>query len=134
MPDMQQAVQQINAALGASGMRDGPPPDADPRADLIAFLDSLRGVQLTPAVKEFLSRWPSALVAAVGAAVADNLSRDESQRVPILFSWTPGYDFSVKIWDVRNTESTHGELTIHLTSRYPSDPHPLDAPPAAALS
>ena len=48
--------------------------------------------------------------------------------MPVVLSWTPGYDFDVRIWDVRNTASTHGELTIHLTSRYPGDPHPLGAP------
>ena len=125
MPDMHTALHQINGAFSASNIATVGAPAFAPGNNLVDALDGLPGVQLSVAARTFLQGWPSGIQAAVGAAIFDNLSRPVAERVPILLSWTPGYDYDVRIWDVRNTTSTHGELTIHLTSRYPTDLHPL---------
>ena len=125
MPDMHTALHQINGAFSAANIATVNASGFAPGTDLVDALDALPGVQLSVAARAFLQGWPAGIQAAVGAAIFDDLSRPLTARVPILFSWTPGYDYDVRIWDVRNTASTHGELTIHLTSRYPTDPHPL---------
>jgi hypothetical protein len=43
---------------------------------------------------------------------------------PITFSWTPGYDFELTIWDAPDTGRTHGGITVLLKSRYPGDTRP----------
>jgi hypothetical protein len=76
-------------------------------------------------VLEFINTWPSALQAAIKAVIHENFSRDE--QVPITFAWKPGYDYGVEIYDVHNTATTQGGITVIVTSRYPGDPHPLKA-------
>lgn len=128
MPYMQTSLQRINGAFSSANIATVPRETISNAADLADAFSSLPGVDLSDGAVEFIRSWPSALQAAVLAAIVDNLSRDDDRRVPIVMTWTPGYDFDVRIWDVRNTESSDGELTIHLTSRYPGDPHPLGAP------
>lgn len=125
MPDMHTALHQINTAFSPANIGTVSASAFAPGNNLVDALDALPGVQLTTAARTFLQGWPSGIQAAVEAAIYDDLTRPVTSRVPILFSWTPGYDYEVRIWDVRNTTSTEGELTIHLTSRYPADPHPL---------
>jgi len=89
--------------------------------------NSLRTVPrhgLSAAVFRYLDGWPTAIQAAVLGAVYNNLTR--SARVPITFAWTPGYDYSVSIHDILDTETSTGGMTILFTSRYPSDSHPLN--------
>lgn len=125
MPDMHTALHQINGAFSAANVNSLNASPFAPGNNLIDALDGLPGVTLSATVRTFLQTWPTGIQAAVAAAIYDDLSRPTTSRVPILLSWTPGYDYEVRMWDVRNTTSTHGELTIHLTSRYPGDPHPL---------
>jgi hypothetical protein len=125
MPDMHSAIHQINSAFSAAHISTVNAAAFAPGSDLVDALDALPGVSLSAAARTFLQSWPTGIRAAVGAAIFDDLSRPAAERVPIMLSWTPGYDYEARIWDVRNTLSTHGELTIHLTSRYPGDPHPL---------
>ena len=128
MPEMHVSLQKVNAAFAASNIAKLDTLTLLRSTSLLALLDALPNCELSAAAKAFVKTWPSALQAAVLAAIRDNLSRPADQRVPIVLSWTPGYDFDVRIWDIRNTTSTHGELTIHVTSRYPGDPHPMGAP------
>ena len=132
MPYMQTSLQRINTAFSATYIGDLDPGVLTGANDLADAFAGLPGVELGEGAMAFIRTWPTALQAAILAAINDNLSRTKDQRVPIVLTWTPGYDYDVRIWDIRNTESTHGELTIHLTSRYPGDPHPLGAPPAPA--
>ena len=123
MPRMQEMSVQLNSVFGA-GIGDLDPegfaPDAGTLADAFARLP---GVDLGQAERAYIDSWPSALQAALKAALHDNLQRDG--RVPVTFAWTPGYDFDLRIWDVRDTSETHGGMTVLVTSRYPDDPHPL---------
>ena len=79
--------------------------------------------ELSDAVLSYIDGWPSALQAVLKATIHHNLTRDG--RVPITFAWQPGYDYSVTIHDVVDTETSHGGITVLLTSRYPADVHPL---------
>ena len=45
---------------------------------------------------------------------------------PVCFSWAPGYDFELTIWQAPDTPETRGGITVHIKSRYPDDRHPLD--------
>jgi hypothetical protein len=74
-------------------------------------------------VAAFVATWPTALQRAVQAVIWENFSRVET--VPITFAWTPAYDYSVTIYDVHETETTRGGITVLFTSRYPADAHPL---------
>ncbi len=88
--------------------------------------DALRatpGTDLSTAVTSYIDGWPTALQAALQAAIHNNLTRDG--RVPITFAWAPGYDYGLTIHDVVDTATSHGGMTVLFTSRYPSDPHPL---------
>lgn len=126
MPVMQTSLQQVNAAFSVDKISSLSLSDVvDTSRDLADTLNGLPGVSFSADAVKFIRSWPTGIQAGILAAIHDNLSRPIEKRVPIVMSWTPGYDFSVSIWDVRNTESTHGELTIHLTSRYPTDAHPL---------
>jgi len=43
----------------------------------------------------------------------------------ISFSWAPGYDYEVTMWQAPDTSKTRGGVTVLVKSRYPDDPHPL---------
>ena len=44
---------------------------------------------------------------------------------PVCFSWAPGYDFELTIWQAPDTPETRGGITVLTKSRYPNDRHPL---------
>ena len=126
MPYMQTALSSMNAAFGPEGIA---------RADrevLATFepgggslTDSLRrfGVALDDDVLAFVDTFPSGLLRAVQAVIWENFNRDAT--VPITFAWQPGYDYSITVHDVADTDRSTGGITIVFTSRYPGDQHPL---------
>lgn len=124
MPRMQVMSTQLNSAFDVEGIIGLDPevfgPDSGSLAEAFARLP---GVAIGPAETAYLDAWPTALQAALKAALYENLRRDG--RVPVTFAWAPGYDYDLRIWDVRDTEATHGGITVLVTSRYPDDPHPL---------
>ena len=90
--------------------------------------DALRATpntNLADAVVSYIDGWPSALQAALQAAIHNNLTRDG--RVPITFAWVPGYDYGLTIHDVVDTVTSRGGMTVLVSSRYPADTHPLAA-------
>lgn len=123
MPRMQEMSVQLNSVFGA-GIGDLDPdlfgPDSGSLAEAFARLP---GVQIGPAEAAYIDAWPTALQAALKAALHENLRRDGT--VPVTFAWTPGYDYDLRIWDVRDSSTTRGGMTVLVTSRYPDDPHPL---------
>lgn len=126
MPRMQTAVTALNVAFGADRIGDLDPTPFAPGDDGAASLAEAlvrSGVDLDDATQRYVDGWPSALQAALRAAIHDDLARDG--RVPITFAWAPGYDYELTIWDVRDTKETAGGITVLFKSRYPSDPHPL---------
>lgn len=128
MPYMQTALTAMNTAFGAEAIDESYGDAAElfgPQADN-SLSDALRRMprlELSDAVSAYIDTWPGALQAALKAAIHHNVTRDV--RVPITFAWTPAYDFSITIYDVVDTASSRGGITILLTSRYPDDVHPL---------
>lgn len=96
-------------------------PDSPPR--LSEALRTVPNAGISGAVAEFIDSWPSGIQAAIQAVIHHNLTRET--RVPVTVAWSPGYDFSVQIFDVTDTATSRGGITILLTSRYPADTHPL---------
>lgn len=125
---MQHATSLMNFAFSPDGL-DGFDDDS------IAAFDPCAGVTLPEALQriphiglpdpviQFVGQWPSALQRAVQAVIWENFNREE--RVPITFAWTPAYDYSITIYDVHDTATTRGGITVLFTSRYPDDAHPL---------
>lgn len=131
MPRMQVMAAQLNVAFGPGAITEIDPARFAPgSASLADSLASVPGVDIGDAERAWLDGWPSALQAALQAALFDNLSRPGT--VPVTFSWAPGYDYDLRIWDILDTPKTHGGITVQVTSRYPGDEHPLSRAPATS--
>ncbi len=120
----------MNAAFGAGSLDGFEFADVDvdsfrpgPETSLVDALSRMRGASLSPDVLDYLTTWPTALQRAVQAVIWENFNRDA--RVPITFAWTPAYDYSITVYDVVDTDVSHGGITVLFTSRYPADEHPL---------
>jgi hypothetical protein len=70
----------------------------------------------------FIGRTPDAIQAAILAAVGQNLQRDSPKQM--LFTWTPGYDWELRLTESTSTDISAGGITVHVKSRYPGDAHP----------
>jgi hypothetical protein len=134
MPLMQTALTSMNTAFGPEAM-DALDSDARARwspSEDNTLSDALHGMpslDLSDAVLSYINGWPSGLQAAIKGVIHENFNR--SATVPITFAWKPGYDYAVEIYDVHDTETSRGGITIILTSRYPADPHPLNGSTAS---
>lgn len=124
---MQTAVSAMNSAFSAEslrGLRDGSEAFSPVEGNtLVDALRTVRGLEMSDSIYDYVAGWPTALQRCVQAVIWENLRRDAS--VPITFAWTPGYDYSVTVYDVLDTDETAGGITVLFTSRYPRDPHPL---------
>lgn len=128
MPFMQTALSSMNSAFSADALQsfDSDAPSlfhVDSGASLSEALRRTPGLDLSDAVAGFVDTWPSGLQAALKAIIHHNLTREA--RVPITFAWKPGYDYSVEMYDVHDTKTSTGGITVIVTSRYPADAHPL---------
>ena len=124
MPLMQTALTQLNQTFAAQNLAGLDPTAFQPGAGATLVDGFLRsGADLDEATQAFVRTWPTALQAALQAAIFENLNRKGS--VPITFAWAPGYDYELSMWDVRDTAETAGGITVLLKSRYPDDTHPL---------
>lgn len=124
MPRMQVMAAQLNVAFGPEAISEIDPERFAPGAGSLAeSFAAVPGVRIDDAERAWLDGWPSALQAALQAALYDNLTRPGT--VPVTFSWAPGYDYDLRIWDILDTAETHGGITVQVTSRYPGDEHPL---------
>lgn len=81
----------------------------------------LLGDDLPRGFDEFAGSMPVGMQRAISAAVSSAVERG----LPVTFAWAPGYDWELGLWDVADTEETHGGMTVMIRSRYPDDPHPL---------
>ena len=132
MPYMQGLLVSLNAA-GADGFAALDPdglafaPGSNTLGDVVR--QAVAG-DVDDAVVRFVDTFPDGIQAAIMGCLAANAGR--GARLPVTFAWAPGYDYSVQIWDVGSTRDSAGGITILVTSRYPSDTHPLEADSAAA--
>jgi len=130
MPLMQTALSSMNASFGAGSIADLGPDVVDafqptPDTSLAEALRRVPGLDMSDAVFNYVDGWPTALQRAVQAVIWENFTRGAA--VPITFAWSPGYDYSLTVFDVRDTRETRGGITVLLTSRYPDDAHPLSS-------
>lgn len=116
-------------------------PDADPDSvwrgfarDRIAQTQGVASDQVTEAQLDadpgvqIMGAMPSGLKAAFQAVVHENFRRGADGRgptVPITLAWAPGYDYDLRIWDVADSATSVGGITILLTTRYQTDAHPM---------
>lgn len=130
MPTMQTALGSMNQSFAAGSIGEIPSDVVEefrpgPDTSFVSALRRLPGLDMSDAVFDYLEEWPTALQRSVQAVIWENLTR--GAVVPITFAWTPSYDYSVTIFDVRDTDKTAGGITVLFTSRYPADAHPLAA-------
>jgi hypothetical protein len=125
MPLMQTAISSMNVAFNDRNIRkiDASVFAPGAKRSLTGAFEGVPGLRLNRATVDYVNTWPSALRAAVQAVIHENLTR--AATVPITFAWKPGYDFAVEIYDVHDTATSRGGITIILSSRYPADAHPL---------
>lgn len=81
----------------------------------------LLGDDLPRGFDDFAGSMPVGMQRAIAAAISSAVERG----LPVTFAWAPGYDWELALWDVADTEQTHGGMTVLIRSRYPDDPHPL---------
>lgn len=133
MPRMQEMSVQLNAAFAPASIGQVDPEWFGPGGGSLADgFSELPGVEIGAGQRAWLDAWPSALQAALRAVLYENLTRDGT--VPVTFAWTPGYDYDLRVWDVRDSAATQGGITVLVTSRYPDDAHPLGAEKGRASS
>jgi len=123
MPMMQVALVALNERFGLEGiqrLREADQVDLDaPFHDLTrALLDD----RLPRGFDDFAGSMPIGMQRAISAAVRSAVDRG----LPVTFAWAPGYDWELSLWDVADTEQTHGGMTVLIRSRYPADRHPLE--------
>lgn len=99
-----EAIQAQSASLGAG-------------TDLAAGARAL-GIAADRREEEFLRSWPGGIKEAIRAAVYDALMRP-SGPLPVQFTWAPGYDYEVTVWEVAGTAESMGGMTIALKSPVP---------------
>lgn len=96
-----------------------------PETSLRDALGRMPGLDLSETLLDYVETFPTAVQRALQALIWENFSREA--RVPITFAWTPAYDFSMTVYDVLDTATSRGGITVLFTSRYPADTHPLVA-------
>jgi hypothetical protein len=94
-------------------------------AEILHLMDAVPAEQV-PYLRDFLASIPPAIDAATVAAIRNALGRG----LRTAFSWQPGYDFELRIWDVSKDDGPEkgwaGLVNVQLVS-----PHPPEATPAS---
>src|SRR5690242_6846858 len=116
MPIMQGIIERLNVLLNRKNLEHL---DADLVAPGQSLAAAARAVGAVTAAYEqaFIESWPSSLQEVIRAALYSAATR--KPRIPVTFSWTPGYDFEVSVWEAPGTRRTIGGITIQVRSRYP---------------
>ncbi|MDH5673802.1 MAG: hypothetical protein OEZ06_16720 [Myxococcales bacterium] len=80
-----------------------------------------------------IEAWPSGIRAMMRALINDNLERE----VPLgmTWMWKPAKDYEIQVWEVADSATTHGGISVLLGSPFPMEDHPVDiGKPAHAVS
>lgn len=83
----------------------------------ISALFSNYGIAQTRDERRHLETWPTTMQEVVRVTIQNALSCDPP--MPIGFSWSPGYDYSVKVWEAHAAAGSLAAITIHFESPYP---------------
>ena len=89
----------------------------------LSFLEK-DGTPLHRAWQSYIAKLPGSFSEALRAVIHYALST--KPPTPINFSWAPGYDYELNMWQAPDTKLTRGGITVLLKSRYPDDKHPLE--------
>jgi hypothetical protein len=91
-------------------------------ASMLNLLDVLDEEQRQP-MADFLATIPPAIDAAIMAATRSALTRE----VRVTFTWQPGYDFELRVWDVAaaRNDTWRGMVNVHVTSPHPPEAEPV---------
>ncbi len=74
--------------------------------------------------QDFIDSIPEGMRQCLTALIRHDLSRNP--RLPITWSWAPGYDYELTVWECPGTSVSPGGITVLLKTRYPLDGHPKD--------
>lgn len=121
MPMMQVAFVHLNERFGRDGIEQLQSAALDFDAPFHELTRQLLGDRLPRGFDEFAGSMPLGMQRAIASAVASAVERG----LPVTFAWAPAYDWELSLWDVADTEQTHGGMTVVIRSRYPGDVHPL---------
>lgn len=91
------------------------------RTSLADIADQL-GLVTHSGQKRFIDSAPASIQAAILAIAEDNLARDQPKQM--MFTWAPGYDWELRVWESTSSTVSEGGITVQVRSRYPGDPHP----------
>jgi hypothetical protein len=93
----------------------------DSGLSLAEILDQL-GVIEHAGQAEFIAQLPMSMQTALLAIARENLAREHPKQM--MFSWRPGYDWELRVWESTSSSISAGGITVQIASRYPDDPHP----------
>lgn len=82
------------------------------------------------AFRRYVAAMPRGIQEAIRSTLHCALSTDPPTLVT--GAWAPAYDYEVTVWQAPDTQETRGGITLLVKSRYPDDPHPLDASGSAS--
>jgi hypothetical protein len=128
MPMMQTTLAGLNGAFSEpkitalAAQRDTFAP-GQPLHEALANHGAEPGTVLHRALREHLRKLPPAISECLRATIHHSLGT--SPPTPVTFSWAPGYDHEVSVWQSPDTKQTRGGVTVLIKSRYPDDAHPL---------
>jgi hypothetical protein len=94
----------------------------------LSFLEEA-STPLHRAWNSYVAKLPGSFTEALRSVIRYALST--SPPTPINFSWAPGYDYELSLWQAPDTNLTRGGITVLLRSRYPDDRHPLETSAAS---
>lgn len=94
-------------------------------AEILNLMDVLPEEQQEP-MRDFLASIPPAIDVALVAAVRSALERGLRAN----FSWQPGYDFELRVWDV-SAPNGDGNPWVGLVNVHLVSPHPVEAIPVS---
>lgn len=125
------ALGELNAAFGGAQPTVEPGFQAQfgPGQDLGAALQSIvggKGPELSTALGLFMAAMPGSMRETLRTVIHYALTSDPPMLLN--FSWAPGYDFEMTIWEIPEPAPARSAITILLKSRYPDHAERFAAP------
>ncbi len=117
MPAFQTMVERANRKFSRRNLPRRLAEHAVPGRSL-AQLATDYGIALSAAEQAHLNDWPDTLQEVIRVTIESALS--SRPQLPIGFSWSPAYDYSVQVWEAHSTATSAAAITIHLESPYPN--------------
>lgn len=117
MPAFQTMVERANRKFSRRNLRRRDVGNAASGRTL-AQLATDYGIAISEAEQAHLNNWPPTLQEVIRVTIESALA--SRPQLPIGFSWSPAYDYSVKVWEAHSTATSAAAITLHLESPYPT--------------